>query len=234
MTGGLETVRSRRAILRSAIALGGLVVVQGCTRPAAQLATPLAPLPPLPNVAVAPVPTPQLRIAPPGVRPEIYARAIAALDAHGSRVRHRDRIAIADFSLGSGLARFHFVDLDKVQATTLFVTHGIGSDPGHTGYLQRFSNEEGSEASCEGAFVAADYYYGQHGQSQRLVGLDPTNNRAYERAIVIHGAWYANPSMLATHGKLGRSQGCFAVAEGDLNTVFARLGEGRMLYAAKV
>ena len=236
MAGGLEAARSRRAFLRSGLVLGGMVVAQGCTRPAAQLARPLAPLPPAPNldILVRPTPTAQLRIAPPGVRPEIYARAIAALDAHGSRVRHRDRMAIADFSLGSALARFHFIDLDKVQATTLFVTHGIGSDPGHTGYLQRFSNEEGSEASCEGAFVAADYYYGQHGQSQRLIGLDPTNDRAMQRAIVIHGAWYANPSMLATHGKLGRSQGGFAVAEGDLNTVFSRLGEGRMLYAAKV
>jgi hypothetical protein len=156
------------------------------------------------------------------------------MEQHASHLRYRDRIAIADFGITSSLSRFHLIDLDKAQATTLLVTHGIGSDPGHTGYVQRFSNEEGSEASCDGAFVAADYYVGQHGQSQRLIGLDPTNNRAYERAIVIHAAWYANRSMLATHGKLGRSQGCFAVGEGDLNTVFEKLGSGRMLYAAKV
>jgi hypothetical protein len=234
MNDGFDTVRSRRAILKSAFALGGVIVAQGCTRAVPEVAMPLPPLPRLDDMALAPLEKPTLRIAPPGVRPEIYRKALAALDLHGGRVRHRDRIAIADFGLGSALARFHLIDLDKTQATTLLVAHGIGSDRGHTGYVQRFSNENGSEASCDGAFIAADYYYGQHGQSQRLVGLDPTNNRAYERAIVIHAAWYANQSMLATHGRLGRSQGCFAVGEGDLQTVFARLGEGRMLYAAKV
>ena len=39
--------------------------------------------------------------------------------------------------------------------------------------------------------------------------------------------------MLHTHGMLGRSQGCFAVGQGDLQTVFDRLGEGRMIYAGK-
>jgi hypothetical protein len=218
---------------RSAAVLGGMVVAQGCARPVAQVARPLAPLPPPPLVA-AEAPAPLLRVPPPGVRPAIYQAALAAMDRHSSSLRYRDRIAIADFGLGSASARFHLIDLDKARAITLLVTHGIGSDPEHTGFLQRFSNEEGSEASCDGAFVAADYYVGQHGQSQRLIGLDPTNNRAYERAIVIHAAWYANASMLATHGKLGRSQGCFAVGEGDLNTVFTRLGSGRMLYAAKV
>jgi hypothetical protein len=70
--------------------------------------------------------------------------------------------------------------------------------------------------------------------SQRLIGLDPTNYNALDRAIVIHGAWYSNPDMIAKHGKLGRSQGCFAVGERDLDTLFAMLGEGRMIYATKV
>ena len=51
---------------------------------------------------------------------------------------------------------------------------------------------------------------------------------------MIHAAWYSNPDMIRTHGMLGRSQGCFAVGEGDLDQVFARLGAGRMIYAAKV
>ncbi len=67
----------------------------------------------------------------------------------------------------------------------------------------------------------------------RLLGLDPTNNNAPDRAIVIHSSWYANPDMIAKWGKLGRSQGCFAVAESDLETVFLRLGQGRLIYSAK-
>ncbi len=235
MTASLDALQSRRSLIKSAFAMGAMVAVQGCMSGPARIAsTPLAPLPPAPDIAFAPVQVPPIVATPPGIRPEIFHRAIAALDAHANRQVKRDRMAIADFGLSSSFGRFHFVDLDALTATTLLVTHGSGSDPEHTGYLQRFSNEEGSFASCNGAFVAADYYVGKHGRSQKLVGLDASNNRALERAIVIHGAWYANPDMLQTHGKLGRSQGCFAVAEADLDTVFRKLGEGRMLYAAKV
>ena len=167
------------------------------------------------------------------VRPELFRKAMAALQAHGSAVKHRDRIAIADFSRSSGKPRFHLVNLEDGDTKTLLVAHGSGSDPAHSGYLTRFSNQPNSNASSEGAFVTSDYYVGKHGKSQRLVGLDPTNNNALPRAIVIHGAWYANADMLTKHGKLGRSQGCFAVGEGELAKVFARLGEGRMIYAAK-
>lgn len=167
------------------------------------------------------------------VRPDLFKKAMAALQRHGSTVRHRDRVAIADFSRASGKPRFHLVNLEDGDTETLLVAHGSGSDPAHTGYLSRFSNQPNSNASSEGAFVTSDYYVGKHGRSQRLVGLDPTNNNALSRAIVVHGAWYANRDMLAKHGKLGRSQGCFAVGEGELAKVFARLGEGRMIYAAK-
>lgn len=236
MIGDLDTRHSRRGLIKSALALGGVMAVQGCVAVPAPVVgrAPLAPLPSAPDIAFAPAQLPPHRVTPPGVRPEIFRRAMAALDTHASRGVRRDRIAIADFGLSSSYARFHLIDIDLLSATTLLVAHGSGSDPDHTGYVQRFSNDEGSFASCDGAFVASDYYIGKHGRSQKLVGLDPTNDRALERAIVIHGAWYANPDMLQTHGKLGRSQGCFAVAEADLDTVFRKLGEGRMLFAAKV
>lgn len=168
------------------------------------------------------------------VRPELLRRALAALQRHGSQIPHHDRIAIADFSLPSSQPRFYLVDMANGMATTLLVTHGSGSDPSHTGYLQRFSNSQGSNASSEGAFVTGDYYVGKHGRSQRLMGLDATNYNALQRALVVHSAWYADPDMVKTHGQLGRSQGCFAVSEGDLNQVFARVGQGRMIYSAKI
>lgn len=64
----------------------------------------------------------------------------------------------------------------------------LRSDPHHTGYLHKFSNVSGPNASSEGAFLTGDYYVGQHDRSQRLAGLDPTNDNAMDRAIVIHGA----------------------------------------------
>ncbi|MBX3595899.1 murein L,D-transpeptidase catalytic domain family protein [Sphingomonas sp.] len=229
----IEGAPSRRAFLKNAAAIAGTGIIAGCaSRTVTTAALPPASAPP--PIAV-PVIEPVVRTAsaPRGVRPELFQRAMAALERHGSRIRQQDRIAIADFSMPSSRLRFHFVDLHNGATRSLLVSHGVGSDPAHTGMLQRFSNEVGSEATCEGAFLASNYYVGKHQLSQRLVGLDPTNNNALDRAIVIHGAWYANPDMIAKHGKLGRSQGCFAVGEADLDQVFTLLGEGRMVYAEK-
>jgi len=232
----LDSVRTRRALIKSlAIMAGGAAVTACSSRVATVAARPLA-LPPPVRPTVAPqVPTKVARlITPKGVRPELFRKAIAALDRHSMRIQAHDRIAIADFSIMSAQPRFHIVNLGTGVVESLLVAHGSGSDPEHTGTLHRFSNDMGSNATCEGAFVATDYYQGQHGASQRLEGLDPSNNNALDRAIVIHGAWYSNPDMIAKWGKLGRSQGCFAVGEADLERVFLRLGAGRMIYSAKV
>ena len=178
-------------------------------------------------------PSTSASVAPASFDPTLLRKALAALDRHTGAVVHRDRIAIVDFSAPSSEARLHFLDVIKGERSSLLVAHGAGSDPGHTGFLQRFSNDFGSNASSEGAFLTGDYYVGKHGRSQRLAGLDPTNDNARGRAIVIHSAWYANADILAAHGKLGRSQGCFAVGEHELDRVFGFLGEGRLLYAAK-
>lgn len=173
------------------------------------------------------------QIAAPSLDPQLLRRALAALDQHANAIEHRDRIAIADFSAPSSEARLHFLDVASGRVSRLLVAHGSGSDPHHTGYLHKFSNVSGSNASSEGAFLTGDYYVGQHGRSQRLAGLDPTNDNAMDRAIVIHGAWYANADMIQAHGKLGRSQGCFAVGEHCLEDMFAHLGTGRLLYAGR-
>ena len=118
--------------------------------------------------------------------------------------------------------------------TSLLVAHGRGSDPGHSGWLQQFSNNDGSFASSAGAFVTGDDYVGKHGRSKRLIGLDASNCNALERAIVIHTAPYVSETMVRDLGKLGRSQGCFTVTAGDLQQVLTRLGSGRFLYSDKV
>lgn len=157
----------------------------------------------------------------------------AALARHGDRVLHRDRVGIADYSLPSRLPRFFLVDLEAGRATSHLVAHGRGSDPAHSGWLERFSNEPGSAASSSGAYLTSVDYVGQHGRSRRLVGLDPTNDNAEARAIVIHAAWYVGPQMIADHGKLGRSEGCLAFSDMDLGAVLDRLGPGRLIVAGK-
>lgn len=229
-----DTVPTRRGLLKTAGALVGAMVVPDAVS-AAMRATDPKPGPLTPS-KLAPVrPAPRVMPSSPRVvRPELMRQALAALERHGNAVKLRDRIVIADFSAESSQKRFHFIDLVNGSSVSKLVAHGSGSDPGHTGFLQRFSNRDGSNASCEGAFLADNYYVGKHGKSQRLIGLDATNNNALSRAIVVHGAWYSNPEMVRTHGRLGRSQGCFAVGERELAETFERLGQGRMIYAAKV
>lgn len=233
------SVQTRRALLKSALVMASGAAVSACA--SRTIGTTLAAAPPPPRIQPAPVASlhaapkvaAQPRIVPAGIRPDLFKRATAALDRHSMHVDTHDRIAVADFSLPSSQPRFFLVNMGTGEVEPLLVAHGIGSDPGHTGVLQRFSNQINSEATCEGAFLTADYYVGKHGDSQRLIGLDPTNNNAMARAIVVHSAWYANPDMVSKHGKLGRSQGCFAVGERQLAKVFERLGPGRLIYAAK-
>ena len=240
VTDTLATAQTRRALLRSALIFGASAAVSACTTRGVTaavkpLAAPPMPVPqPVQQVARATQPARAGVVTPQGVRPELFKKAIAALNRHSMSIPSHDRIAIADFSIPSSQARFHIVNLGTGSCESLLVAHGSGSDPEHTGFLHRFSNDPGSNATSDGAFVTADYYTGQHGPSQRLMGLDPTNNNALDRAIVVHAAWYANPDMIAKWGKLGRSQGCFAVAEADLERVFLKLGQGRMIFSDKL
>jgi len=177
--------------------------------------------------------SPGLATIAPMIDTGLVNRALAALFSHHDVIRSRDVIAIADFALPSSSPRFFLVDMLRGTTASLFVAHGSGSDPDHSGMLQSFSDVVGSAATSEGAYLAGDAYDGVHGPSRRLIGLDPTNAHAEERAIVIHSAWYANPDMIARQGKLGRSDGCFAFGEQDIALVLARLGPGRLLYAGR-
>ena len=51
----------------------------------------------------------------------------------------------------------------------------------------------------------------------------PTATR-FLRAIVVHGAWYVSEEMIGFSGMLGRSQGCFAVADSSLPEIMTAAG----------
>jgi hypothetical protein len=171
---------------------------------------------------------------PRGVPPALLAEARAALDSHAAYIGRRDKIGLVDFTPASSERRFYLVDLEGGKVDHMWlVAHGKGSDLGNTGYLQRFSNEPGSNASSRGAYVTANPYYGKHGRSQRLIGLDPENSMALDRAIVLHGASYVDPAWIDARGRIGRSFGCFAVEDREIGRVMGSLGQGRLLYAGK-
>ena len=104
------------------------------------------------------------------------------------------------------------IDLQRQKVLyNTWVTHGKNS-----GYLRAksFSNQLGSLKSSFGVFVTEEPYFGKVGYALRLRGLEHgVNDNAYKRAVVVHGAWYANPAILNTHHQLGRSFGCPVVSE---------------------
>ena len=219
----------RREMLRlGAIGAGGLMISSAASSvgiPLNGLATPS-----LVPASLAPPFTPALA----GINPQLLERAKAALARHGASMRYRDTIGVVDFSLPSADPRFHLVDLLAGKVDSFRVAHGSGSDPGHSGFLERFSNDFGSHASSNGTYTTADTYHGKYGLSMKVDGRDWTNNNANSRAIVIHNAWYAEDAAVAAHGKLGRSEGCFAFSRASQYQVMNRLAGGRMIYADKL
>jgi hypothetical protein len=219
----LTTQADRRKFLAGAgIAAVGIALPLASSAPAGRLWKP------------APAPVPAVVTAAPDLsKPRLFPRAMAALDAHGARVTHRDRVAIVDFAQASREPRFHLVDMASGEVTTHLVAHGSGSDPDRSGWVQRLSNQPDSNASSRGAYLTGETYAGKHGKSRRLIGLDADNDMAESRGIVIHAASYVSEAMAEAQGLIGRSQGCFAFADAAIDEVLERLGPGRLLFAWK-
>lgn len=164
----------------------------------------------------------------------LFDTAKRELDRAGESIWRRDIVGIADFGVHSAEQRFYFVNMEREEVTTAHCSHGAGSDPEHDGWLNHFSNVEGSNATSEGAYVTWEWYKGRYGTSVRLGGLDPTNDAALRRYIVMHRADYAEPSHVERWGRLGRSNGCFAFGEDQFRHALLNLSGGRLLYCASL
>ncbi len=162
---------------------------------------------------------------------QLFAIADAELERVGRDIWRKDIVGIADFGLHSSQRRFHFVDRANRRVASYHVSHGTGSDRDHDGWLKRWSNIEGSEATSRGAYMTRSWYTGRYGTSIRLDGLDPTNSNALPRAIVMHQASYATPEHVERWGRLGRSNGCFAMGPEQFDRALIDLAGGRLLVA---
>ena len=224
---------NRREMLRLGAygATAALISTAASSSVLPSLALPASP-DPLAPLAAQPRPQVLTPFAPGGMDPQLFARAKAALDTH--KVWPRDAMGIVDFSKPSNEERFYVVNLQSGEVEAHRVAHGRGSDPDHSGFVERFSNDFGSYASSNGAYLTGDYYDGKYGLSMKVRGLDWSNYNAEPRAIVIHNAWYAEDDMIPLHGMLGRSEGCFAMSRTSQYQVMRRLAGGRMIYADKL
>ncbi|MBE0662415.1 MAG: murein L,D-transpeptidase catalytic domain family protein [Bacteroidales bacterium] len=138
-------------------------------------------------------------------------------------------ITIIDFSLPSTSERLWVIDLD--QAKVLF--HSLVSHGRNSGELmaENFSNTPGSFTSSPGFYTTGETYFGQHGLSLKLNGLEKgINDKARERAIVIHGADYVTPDFISKHGRLGRSHGCPAVPTQLSKEIIETIKDGSCLF----
>lgn len=144
-------------------------------------------------------------------------------------VSRPDVITIIDFSLPSDKERLWVIDL--INGKVLFrcmVSHGRNS-----GELmaENFSNSPGSNASSPGFYATGETYVGKHGLSLALDGLEKNiNDKARERAIVIHGADYVSDDFIRNYGRLGRSLGCPAVPEELSKQIIQTIKGGSCLF----
>ena len=160
----------------------------------------------------------------PGLHQNVLRLALEAERCAAQRglVRRSDLLTVIDYSIASTQPRLFVFDL--AARRVLFrelVAHGKNSGGNVTNF---FSNSPGSLATSLGLFVTADTYVGNNGYSLRLRGLEEGfNDMAWDRAIVMHGAYYVSREAIRALGRLGRSWGCPAVraevAQKLINTI---------------
>ncbi len=138
-------------------------------------------------------------------------------------------LAICDFSQSSNNKRLYLVDMmsNEVVLNT-YVAHGRNSGGE---FATRFSNQPKSLQSSLGFYVTRNSYYGEHGLSLRVVGLETGyNDKAGKRRIVIHGADYIGDDWLEQNNYMGRSYGCPAIPREESNYLINTIKNGSCIF----
>ena len=157
----------------------------------------------------------------------VFERAIAGYNRMGGH--DKDILTVIDFTKPSTEKRLFVIDLKLKKILFIsYVAHGRNSGEK---YATSFSNREGSFKSSLGFYKTENTYYGKNGYSLVLDGLERgINDKAKERAIVMHGATYADPSTIRSCGRLGRSLGCPALPLAVSKKIIDTIKGGTLLY----
>ena len=165
------------------------------------------------------------------LKPSVFDLAIgaAACAVKSGVVESPATLTVIDYSLPSTSKRMWVYDLNsRTLAYEELVAHGEGSGENQA---RAFSNTPDSHQSSLGLFVTDEPYVGKNGYSLRMDGLDTGfNDRARERAIVIHGAPYVSASFAKSQGRLGRSWGCPAVRDVIARSLINRVKGGGLVF----
>lgn len=138
-------------------------------------------------------------------------------------------LSVIDFSLPSSKERLWIFDIEEGK----LLHHSLVSHGRNSGDLmaKKFSNVNSSFMSSLGFYVTGETYHGKHGYSLRLDGVEEGfNDLARERAIVIHGADYANKEFVKNTGRLGRSLGCPALPMDIYKEIINTIKDGSCLF----
>lgn len=161
----------------------------------------------------------------------LKAGLTAYIKARQSGTSQKQVLTIIDYSKPSTKRRLWVIDVknEKVLFNT-WVSHGKNSGEVNA---TSFSNQPGSLKSSFGVFkTTSETYMGHNGYSLRLKGLEQgINDKAYERAIVIHGAWYATEEVAQRYGTLGRSWGCPAISKEIAKPLINTIKDGTVVVA---
>jgi hypothetical protein len=147
----------------------------------------------------------------------------------GGKVGQEDLLTIIDFRKPSSQKRLWILNLK----TKKVLYHSLVAHGKNTGnlYAESFSNVPNSNTSSLGFYVTSETYIGKHGLSLRLDGQEKGfNDKARERAIVLHGADYVSKDFVKTHGRLGRSFGCPSVPMAIHKELINTIKEGSCLF----
>jgi hypothetical protein len=139
-------------------------------------------------------------------------------------------LTVIDYSLPSSKQRMWIFDVNRERLLyNTYVAHGQNSGmttPHH------FSNQPSSKATSLGTFVTRNTYMGSNGYSLNLDGLEKGfNDNAYNRRVVIHGAWYVEPDFIKKTGRAGRSWGCPSIAQTIAKPVINMIKGGSVVFA---
>ena len=168
-----------------------------------------------------------------GVSAEVLDLALTATScaaASGAIDAAPPTLTVIDYSLPSTEPRLWVFDL--ATGDLLFkelVAHGKNTGDN---LATKFSNQMDSRQTSLGLFVTDDPYVGSNGYSLRLDGLDVGfNDRARDRAIVMHGAPYVDSQLAASQGRIGRSWGCPALRTAIAAKVIDRIRGGSVIFS---
>jgi hypothetical protein len=165
-----------------------------------------------------------------GLNPEVLNKALLAYKkADQKGLVTNQKLTIIDYSLPSDTKRLWVIDMETKK--TLFnirVAHGVNSGERLS---EKFSNIEHSKQSSIGVMKTGGTYYGKHGLSLNLHGLDFTNSNVYSRRVVIHSAKYVTEDKASKTGMIGRSWGCPAVDVKYSSKLIKTIVNGSILFS---